>query len=69
LFCQALRVVVSRSNGFGIDAKAESFVKTLKTEEISGKSFVDIGNARRRIDDVIAEVYKARSRIMATVLS
>ena len=39
------------------NAKAESFMKTLKTEEINGKAFVDISDARRRIDDFIAEVY------------
>jgi putative transposase len=52
-------VIVSMSrpgNPFD-NAKAESFMKTLKTEEINGKAFVDISDARRRIDDFIAEVY------------
>jgi hypothetical protein len=39
------------------NAKAESFMKTLKTEEFNAKAFVDISDARRRIDDFIAEVY------------
>lgn len=39
------------------NAKAESFMKTLKTEEINGKAFTDISDARRRIDSFIAEVY------------
>ena len=39
------------------NAKAESFMKTLKTEEINGSTFVDINDARRRIDGFIAKVY------------
>lgn len=39
------------------NAKAESFMKTLKTEEINGRAFTDLGDARRRIDSFIAEVY------------
>lgn len=39
------------------NAKAESFMKTLKAEEINGRTFVDIADARRRIDSFIAEIY------------
>ncbi|PIS99316.1 transposase [Bradyrhizobium nitroreducens] len=39
------------------NAKAESFMKTLKAEEINGKTFVDLDDARRRINSFIAEVY------------
>jgi putative transposase len=39
------------------NAKAESFMKTLKTEEINGRAFADISDARRRINGFIAEVY------------
>jgi putative transposase len=39
------------------NAKAESFMKTLKTEEINGRAFADIRDARCRIDGFIAEVY------------
>jgi putative transposase len=39
------------------NAKAESFMKTLKAEEINGKAFVDLDDARRRINSFIAEVY------------
>ncbi|MGY4281729.1 transposase InsO family protein [Bradyrhizobium sp. LM2.7] len=39
------------------NAKAESFMKTLKTEKINDKAFADISDARRRIDGIIAEVY------------
>lgn len=39
------------------NAKAESFMKTLKAEEINGKAFVDLDDARHRINSFIAEVY------------
>jgi putative transposase len=39
------------------NAKAESFMKTLKTEEINGTAFADLSDARRRINSFIAEVY------------
>jgi putative transposase len=39
------------------NAKAESFMKTLKTEEINGKRFIDIADARRSISVFIDTVY------------
>ena len=39
------------------NAKAESFMKTLKTEELNARSFKTITDARTRIDDFIANVY------------
>lgn len=39
------------------NAKAESFMKTLKAEEVNGNAFVDLDDARRRINSFIAEVY------------
>ena len=50
-------VSMSRPGNPFDNAKAESFMKTLKTEEINGKAFADISDARRRIDGFIAEVY------------
>ncbi|MET3157912.1 transposase InsO family protein [Bradyrhizobium diazoefficiens] len=38
-------------------AKAESFMKTLKAEQINGKAFADLSDARRHINSFIAEVY------------
>lgn len=38
-------------------AKAESFMKTLKAEQIYGKAFADLGDARRHINSFIAKVY------------
>jgi transposase InsO family protein len=39
------------------NAKAESFMKTLKTEELNARSFKGINDARSRIDDFIANTY------------
>ena len=39
------------------NAKAESFMKTLKTEELNARSFKTIADARTRIDDFIANIY------------
>jgi putative transposase len=39
------------------NAKAENFMKTLKTEEINGKAFADISDARRRVNGFIDQVY------------
>jgi transposase InsO family protein len=52
-----IAVSMSRPGNPFDNAKAESFMKTLKAEEINGKAFTDIGDARRRIDRFIAEVY------------
>jgi putative transposase len=39
------------------NAKAESFTKTLKQEEIDGRSYRDLRHARRQIGSFIEEVY------------
>lgn len=39
------------------NAKAESFMKTLKSEELNARSFKTIDDARIRIDDFIANIY------------
>ncbi len=39
------------------NAKAESFMKTLKTEELNARSFKTIDDARSRINDFIANIY------------
>ena len=39
------------------NAKAESFMKTLKAEELDGRTYVDLEDARARIGAFIAEVY------------
>jgi transposase InsO family protein len=50
-------ITISRPGNPFDNAKAESFMKTLKAEEINGKAFSDIRDARRRIDSFIADVY------------
>ncbi len=52
-----ITISMSRPGNPFDNAKAESFMKTLKTEEINGRAFADIRDARRRIDGFIAEVY------------
>ena len=52
-----ITISMSRPGNPFDNAKAESFMKTLKTEEINGKAFTDLDDARRRIDSFIAEVY------------
>jgi hypothetical protein len=52
-----ITVSMSRPGNPFDNAKAESFMKTLKAEEINGKAFVDLADARRRIDRFIADVY------------
>jgi putative transposase len=39
------------------NAKAESFMKTLKQEEVDGRAYRDAGDARRSIGSFIEEVY------------
>ena len=52
-----ITISMSRPGNPFDNAKAESFMKTLKTEEINGKAFADLSDARRRINSFIAEVY------------
>ena len=56
---EARRVVISMSRpGNPHDnAKAESFMKTLKTEEVNGKAYANIEDARRQIGAFIDTVY------------
>jgi len=39
------------------NAKAESFMKTLKTEEVNGSTYRDLADARSRIGSFIEEIY------------
>ena len=42
------------------NAKAESFIKTLKSEEVDGKAYATLEDARLEIGAFIAIVYNAR---------
>lgn len=50
-------VSMSRPGNPFDNAKAESFMKTLKTEELNARTFKGIDDARVRIDDFIANTY------------
>lgn len=50
-------VSMSRPGNPFDNAKAESFMKTLKTEELNARTFKGIADARSRIDDFIANIY------------
>jgi transposase InsO family protein len=52
-----ITISMSRPGNPFDNAKAESFMKTLKAEEVNGKAFADLNDARRRINSFIAEVY------------
>lgn len=39
------------------NAMAESFMKTLKAEEVDGREYTTIDDARLRIDHVIEQIY------------
>ena len=42
------------------NAKAESFMKTLKTEEVYAKTYLDLADARRQIGAFIDTVYNEK---------
>ena len=54
---QQIAVSMSRLGNPYDNAKAESFMKTLKTEEVDGKAYKDLDHARRDIGDFIDTVY------------
>ena len=55
-----IAVSMSRVGNPYDNAKAESFMKTLKTEEVDGKAYADLDDARRRIGAFIETVYNAK---------
>ena len=59
---EAHRIAVSMSrpaNPYD-NAKAESFMKTLKTEEVNGKDYKNLEDARNRVGEFIENVYNAK---------
>jgi transposase InsO family protein len=59
---EAHRIAVSMSrpaNPYD-NAKAESFMKTLKTEEVNGKDYKNLDDARNRVGEFIENVYNAK---------
>jgi transposase InsO family protein len=64
LALEAAGVIPSMSRG-GCpydNAKAESFMKTLKTEEVDGSAYRDLAHARARVGDFIENIYN-RTRL------
>lgn len=57
LDCNLIQPSMSRPGNPYDNAKAESFMKTLKTEEVNGKAFKDIDHARSDITHFIDTVY------------
>ena len=55
-----IAVSMSRPGNPYDNAKAESFMKTLKTEEVNGKAYANIDDARRQIGAFIETVYNAK---------
>jgi putative transposase len=57
LDARGIAISMSRPGNPYDNAKAESFMKTLKTEEVNGKAYANIDDARRQIGDFIETVY------------
>ena len=57
LDAHAIHSSMSRPGNPYDNAKAESFMKTLKTEEVNGKAFKNLDHARREIGYFIETVY------------
>ena len=55
-----IRASMSRIGNPYDNAKAESFMKTLKTEEVDGSAYRDLAEARTRIGEFIEAVYNRR---------
>ena len=60
LEARKIAVSMSRPGNPYDNAKAESFMKTLKTEEVNGKAYANIEDARRQIGAFIETVYNAK---------
>ncbi len=57
LEARGVAISMSRPGNPYDNAKAESFMKTLKTEEVNGKAYANIEDARRQIGAFIETVY------------
>jgi len=57
LEARKIAVSMSRPGNPYDNAKAESFMKTLKTEEVNGKAYANIDDARRQIGAFIETIY------------
>jgi putative transposase len=55
-----VRVSMSRAGHFYDNAKAERFMRTLKEEEVNGKTYASINEARAHIGAFLENVYNCR---------
>ena len=62
LEARGARVSMSRAGNPYDNAKAERFMRTLKEEEVNGKTYASLDEARRRIGDFLETIYN-RSRL------
>lgn len=62
LEANAIQASMSRVGNPYDNAKAESFMKTLKAEEVDGRAYRNVRTARRQIGEFIEEVYN-RTRL------
>ncbi len=54
---RGIAISMSRPGNPYDNAKAESFIKTLKTEEANGKTYVNLEDAKRQIGAFLETVY------------
>jgi transposase InsO family protein len=52
-----IRISMSRRGSPYENARAERFMRTLKEEEVQGRSYQDLDDARRRIGEFLEEIY------------
>ena len=60
LTARSIAISMSRVANPYDNAKAESFMKTLKTEEVNGKAYTTLASARRDIGQFIEQVYNTQ---------
>ena len=60
LEARGVAISMSRPGNPYDNAKAESFMKTLKTEEVNGKAYANIEDARRQIAAFIETIYNGQ---------
>ena len=62
LEARGIAISMSRPGNPYDNAKAESFMKTLKTEEVNGKTYINLEDAKRQIGAFLEMVYSGLTR-------
>ena len=60
LEARGIAISMSRPGNPYDNAKAESFMKTLKTEEVNGKTYINLEDAKRQIGAFLETVYNKK---------